>query len=148
MAVTDNRLHLFWTDTVLHKLVTDWKCILVTCEKHCITRRLLCNFVMATAMASPGSAGSENFQSSDQQTGSGNVNNEPKTSVSNGPASPDVGTTQKDNKKPEETVKKFDNINFVEAPIPKTNPWNKGKNITNHSGLESGEKKPKEAQCL
>ena len=24
-------------------------------------------------------------------------------------------------------VKKFDNKNFVEAPIPKTNPWNKGK---------------------
>ena len=26
-----------------------------------------------------------------------------------------------------ETVKRFDNVNFVEAPIPKTNPWNKGK---------------------
>lgn len=92
---------------------------------------------MATAMASSGAVGSENFQSKDTQKEGGSGNNEPKKTVSNGPASPDVveATTPKESKKTEEIVKKFDNVNYVEAPIPKTNPWNKGKNNT---GVEPG----------
>lgn len=46
--------------------------------------------------------------------------------------SSDPGAESNDGKKESEDksqpkVKKFDNKNYVEAPIPKTNPWNKGK---------------------
>ena len=84
---------------------------------------------MASVINSPGVVGSENFQASDNQDA--NLDAQPKTSVSNGPSSPDaIESANKDNKKAEEIVKKFDNVNYVEAPIPKTNPWNKGKTVT------------------
>lgn len=35
------------------------------------------------------------------------------------------GDKDKESKEPK--VKKFDNKTYVEAPLPKTNPWNKGK---------------------
>ncbi|XP_033742068.1 la-related protein 1B-like [Pecten maximus] len=55
---------------------------------------------------------------------------QPPTSDSNNsdPGAPDSNEGKKDSDdKSQSKVKKFDKKNFVEAPIPKTNPWNKGK---------------------
>ena len=89
-------------------------------------------------MTSTGTAGSENFQSTEQQKDS--ESQPKKMSVTNGPGSPEVmdTTAQKDTKKQEELVKKFDNINYVEAPLPKTNPWNKRQNITSNPVSDPG----------
>ena len=82
---------------------------------------------MASAVSSPGVGGSESFQPSENQEGK---DIQPTMSVSNGPSSPDASESSKKEKKPEEIVKKFDNINYVEAPLPKTNPWTKTKNVS------------------
>jgi hypothetical protein len=37
------------------------------------------------------------------------------------------GDTKGEKEAKEPKVKKFDNKTYVEAPLPKTNPWNKGK---------------------
>lgn len=86
---------------------------------------------MATTVTSPDAAGSEKLQPSEPQESG----NQAKKNVSNGPSHQDAADApKKDSKKSEESVKKFDNVHYVEAPIPKTNPWNKGKTLT-ESGL-------------
>lgn len=39
----------------------------------------------------------------------------------------DSDKKEKKEEKKEDVVKKFDNVNYVEAPLPKTNPWAKNK---------------------
>ena len=83
---------------------------------------------MASAVSTPGGGGSESFQAAENQEA--NADAQSTMSVTNGPSSPDSTESAKNEKKPEDTVKKFDNVNYVEAPIPKTNPWTKAKNVT------------------
>ena len=93
---------------------------------------------MATALTSAGTVGSENFQPSEQ----GELESQPNpTSVTNGPSASEAMETavvEKDPKKQEDIVKKFDNVNYVEAPLPKTNPWNKKQNVSSNPASEPG----------
>ncbi|OWF45150.1 la-related protein 1B-like [Mizuhopecten yessoensis] len=63
---------------------------------------------------------SDTSVSQSQPTTSDSTSSDPGVSESN------EGKKDSDDKS-QSKVKKFDNKNFVEAPLPKTNPWNKGK---------------------
>ena len=93
---------------------------------------------MATALTSAGTVGSENFQPSEQ----GELESQPNPiSVTNGPSAAEgmeTAVVEKDPKKQEDIVKKFDNVNYVEAPLPKTNPWNKKQNVSSNPASEPG----------
>lgn len=84
---------------------------------------------MATAVGA--NTPSEHFQSGiankEQDSTSGAQQKEPAVSkaVSQNPEKDSDEENGDSKEKTTPKVKKFDNKNYVEAPIPKTNPWNK-----------------------
>ncbi|KAL4229983.1 La ribonucleoprotein domain member 1B [Mactra antiquata] len=53
---------------------------------------------------------------------------------------------EKEKEKKEEIVKKFDNVNYVEAPLPKTNPWAVNKSSSQNAELVIPVSAPKVAK--
>lgn len=86
---------------------------------------------MATAVGS--NAPSEHFQSdnmaSEERADSGTTvnNNEesPPKQVTDESIENETAVEDEKSEKEKTKVKKFDNKNYVEAPLPKSNPWNK-----------------------